>query len=166
MLILENQVLLIKHHRLQRWLCPGGHIEINELPHVTAEREFEEETGVEVKAFDINGLIDLKESEYLPCPIISNLHWMYKINYEARIKHQPKVMGRLGCEQHLGFAYLMAPVAKVTRVQDLVLNPKLDEIDDIGWFSFDQVKKLQHVHDDLIQELKIGFGLIEQKKVD
>ncbi|MFH1967377.1 MAG: hypothetical protein ABIJ03_02605 [Patescibacteria group bacterium] len=83
-------------------------------------------------------------------------------NYEARMKHQPKVMGRLGCEQHLGLAYLMKPVAKVSQINHLVLSPSLEEVDDIGWFSLDQVKKLQDVHSDLIQELTVGFGLINQ----
>ncbi len=44
----NNQVLLHRHHRLNRWLPPGGHIEAGELPDDAAVREVWEETGVRV----------------------------------------------------------------------------------------------------------------------
>lgn len=48
-LIESGKVLLIKHKKLNVWVYPGGHMEPGEIPPETAEREFEEETGIRVK---------------------------------------------------------------------------------------------------------------------
>jgi 8-oxo-dGTP pyrophosphatase MutT (NUDIX family) len=45
----SGRVLLHFHHKLGRWLPPGGHIEANELPDVAALREVLEETGVKAE---------------------------------------------------------------------------------------------------------------------
>ena len=45
----RDQVLLLLHPKLKRWLPPGGHVEPNELPDEAAVREVREETGVEVR---------------------------------------------------------------------------------------------------------------------
>ena len=43
----EQSVLLIRHKRLDRWLLPGGHVEMEDrTPDATAMREAVEETGV------------------------------------------------------------------------------------------------------------------------
>ena len=43
----EKSVLLIRHKRLDRWLLPGGHVELEDkTPDATALREAVEETGV------------------------------------------------------------------------------------------------------------------------
>lgn len=42
----DDTVLLHFHEKLNRWLPPGGHIELNELPDNAAVREVLEETGV------------------------------------------------------------------------------------------------------------------------
>jgi hypothetical protein len=47
---LEN-VLLIFHPIHNKWLQPGGHIDINETPIETAIREAEEEIGVKISLF-------------------------------------------------------------------------------------------------------------------
>ncbi len=39
----ENKILLIDHIRAQRWIPTGGHVEINEHPKTTVEREIIEE---------------------------------------------------------------------------------------------------------------------------
>ena len=44
--MVEEKVLLVRHHKLGIWLSPGGHVEQDELPHQAAKREFGEETGV------------------------------------------------------------------------------------------------------------------------
>lgn len=49
----RDQVLLIHHRVLNRWLQPGGHYEGSTPLHVSAAREVEEETGV-VVAFPQN----------------------------------------------------------------------------------------------------------------
>lgn len=42
----NKRTLLHWHKKLQTWLPPGGHIEINETPLDAAEREIEEEYGL------------------------------------------------------------------------------------------------------------------------
>jgi 8-oxo-dGTP pyrophosphatase MutT (NUDIX family) len=44
----DRRVLLHRHPKQGLWLPPGGHIERDELPHVAAVREVEEETGLRV----------------------------------------------------------------------------------------------------------------------
>ncbi|MEA2056232.1 MAG: NUDIX domain-containing protein [Patescibacteria group bacterium] len=86
MLIENEKILLIKHRKLKMWLCPGGHLEEEELPHQAAEREFFEETGVKVKAIDYLFQVETDRTQYLPNPIETNLHWVSQANYEKRLQ--------------------------------------------------------------------------------
>lgn len=45
----ENKVLLHLHKKLNKWLPPGGHIELDEDPIEAALREVKEETGLDVE---------------------------------------------------------------------------------------------------------------------
>jgi len=45
----QGKVLLVKHRKFGKWLPPGGHIEINEIPTEAAKREVLEETGYEIE---------------------------------------------------------------------------------------------------------------------
>src|SRR5476649_415055 len=108
-LVHDGKVLLIKHKKLGLWLCPGGHMEANELPHQAAEREFWEETGIKVRAKDYNKLPNEESTQYLPCPFASNLHWVSQEMYEHRLNGTPlseatkKKWAARGCEQHVSF---------------------------------------------------------------
>ncbi|MCA9372860.1 NUDIX domain-containing protein, partial [Candidatus Woesebacteria bacterium] len=42
----DGKLLLVKHRKLGFWLAPGGHLDPEELPHLGAEREVFEETGI------------------------------------------------------------------------------------------------------------------------
>jgi 8-oxo-dGTP diphosphatase len=46
----SSRQLLLVHHRVQGWSCPGGHVEAGEDPFVAAVRELSEETGVDAAA--------------------------------------------------------------------------------------------------------------------
>lgn len=45
----NNQLLLIHHKKLDKWLPVGGHIEENETPDDALRREIREEVGMEVE---------------------------------------------------------------------------------------------------------------------
>lgn len=170
-LIHENKILFIKHKKLGIWFAPGGHIDENELPHRAAEREFLEETGIKVEAYSPKQVSQVsqdlslqeqpfqsKHSEYLPSPIETNLHWVSKENYQDRVKSSnpdkryPSELWPRGCEQHLGFVYLVRPVGSL----DYKINKR--EIDDIGWFSLKELDEIE-TNDDIRYEAKRAFSL-------
>lgn len=158
MLIHEDKVLLVKHKKLGFWLNPGGHIEEDEIPHVAAEREFWEETGIKVKAVDIRGIMQSSTSEYVPSPIITSLHWVNKESYSKRVASSDQV-SRVktekwpqGCEQHLNYMYLVEPVAEVEFKQNI------EESDGIAWFGLGDLSNLETI-DDIKNEIKFGFNL-------
>ena len=48
-IVFENKLLLHKHKKLNIWLPPGGHIELDEDPNEAALREAKEESGLDVE---------------------------------------------------------------------------------------------------------------------
>ena len=163
LLIHEDRVLLVKHKKLGIWLPPGGHIEADELPHRTVEREFWEETGVKVQAYSINKSVGYVESEALVLPFTMNLHWISRENYQARkASNTPKnrVSTKnwpLGCEQHLVMAYLVKPVKGV------VYRQNVEETDGIAWFEAEELDDLETT-EDIKSEIKLAFKLAGESK--
>jgi 8-oxo-dGTP pyrophosphatase MutT (NUDIX family) len=47
-IVYDQAVLFVKHPRYDKWLAPGGHIELDENPEQALFREISEETGLEV----------------------------------------------------------------------------------------------------------------------
>jgi len=163
-LVHNHKTLLIKHKKLGFWLAPGGHIDTNELPHQTAEREFWEETGIKVKVIDpYIKPFSSSSSEYFPSPFATNLHWVCRENYQQRLKSsQPnkRFAGKVwkkGCEQHLGFVYLVEPVAGVEFKQNV------EETDGIGWFSLEEIESLKTI-EDIRLEANLAFELTARSK--
>lgn len=150
LLINKSKVLLIKHKKLKVWLSPGGHIEPGELPHQAAEREFWEETGIKVRAYSglPHSIENTDITEYLPVPIYTNVHWISKDNYQRRLAQLP-VKGK-GCEQHIGFFYLVKAVGSLKYKQNI------EETDGIGWFSLPEVAQLE-TYPEVRQELQLAF---------
>lgn len=163
MLIYQKKVLLIKHRKLGIWFCPGGHVDANELPHQAAEREFVEETGVMTLAFDPFYQHQGTESEYLPSPVESNLHWVCEENYQLRINSpedfKPVAQWSRGCEQHLALVYMM----KLADENNLNLSVNKRESTDIGWFSLEEVANLKSP-DDIKEQIRHGFEIMENWK--
>lgn len=155
-LIHDGKVLLVKHKKLQKWLNPGGHTDPNELPHETAEREFWEETGVKVKAYDLGSCPMAEDPKYqkLPQPFNSNLHWMNENNYLERMK-KGKSLEAANCELHLHFGYLVKPVSGVE------FKKNVEETDGIAWFSEVEIDSID-TWENLKNELRYAFSLIKQ----
>lgn len=57
----ENKILLIDHIKAQLWLPAGGHVESNEHPKVTVEREIVEELNIEA-VFLYDGIFFLTQA--------------------------------------------------------------------------------------------------------
>jgi ADP-ribose pyrophosphatase YjhB (NUDIX family) len=155
-LIHQDKVLLVKHKKLGIWLNPGGHIEENELPHQTAEREFWEETGVKVEAFDLKPITSDDDSQYLPNPIASNLHWVSQKNFDQRQAGSDKKEGQWqrGCEQHIALIYLVRPVNGVEYHQNV------EETDGIAWFTQPEVAALDETVANVKTEIDLAFSLV------
>lgn len=161
-LLLNQQVLLLKHKKLKTWLTPGGHVEKGEFFHQAAEREFFEETGLRVKAishpnFQINYQETGANSAFHPLPISINLHWISHKNYQYRLADQ-KIREKnwlKGCEQHLDFQYLLASEV------DLSTLKKNNESEKISWFTCEQIKKMsnQEIFEQVRTELILAFKL-------
>lgn len=156
-LIHQKKVLLVKHKKVKTWLNPGGHIEPGEAPHQAAEREFWEETGVKVRAVDISGIRPVDESQYLPTPFTTNLHWVSQANYDARIQadsdsYTKQKEWQAGCEQHLNFLFLVEPIAGVE------FKENVEETDGIAWFTQEELADLD-LFPNVSQEISLAFEL-------
>jgi ADP-ribose pyrophosphatase YjhB (NUDIX family) len=160
-LVRRQQVLLVKHKKLGIWLAPGGHIEPNELPHVAAERECFEESGVRVKALSAYPTRQGTDSQYVPLPFAINLHWISRSNFTARLKspHPAKrthsAQWPKGCEQHLVFCYLVQPMGSIETKQNLA------ETEGVKWFSMPVVSHLRTTAD-IQAEIRLALKLSRQ----
>ena len=167
MLLRNEQVLLIRHKKLDCWLCPGGHIDSQELPHKAAEREFFEETGVLVKAADFLFQGNSDRTQFFPSPIETNLHWVSRSNYQQRLASSnpdKRVKTKLwpkGCEQHLNLVYLVTLEQENQQLPEL--KPNQREVTNIGWFDQQQLEKIK-ASQDLKQQIDHGLKIMSQFK--
>lgn len=164
-LIHNGKVLLIKHKKLNMWLGPGGHIDENELPHLAAEREFFEETGLRVKVCSAYKKLSISSKDdrfFHPLPFAINEHWVCKENYDRRLlaeknkaEFAPETKWPKGCEKHLNFTYL----AKL--IGPLEINPAEGESQEIAWFSLEDLKgkDKKGLMEDIFKELLKAFEL-------
>lgn len=168
-LIHQGKVLLVKHRKLEMWLNPGGHLDPGEKPHQGAEREFFEETGVEVEAYGTNitapagRQLSGEKDLFLPNPIATNLHWISEDNYQARLESERNKgadyardpLWQKGCEQHLNFLYLM-------KLKNADAGTKIthDERESLAssWFGRQDLEKLK-IWPAIRSEIELAFDL-------
>lgn len=135
----KNQVLILKHKKVGTWAPPGGHVEENELIHQAAIRECQEETGIEFdfiydygkipQKFEQTKTVTLKV-EMVPPPILADYQY-------------------LGDHYHEHFIYLARAKS------DKIIN---NEGHEMGWFSFEDAKKL-----DCFDQIKYHLEYIKEK---
>ena len=126
----QNRVLLLWHHRLQRWMPPGGHVEDDETPEDAAKRECKEETNLDVEIIGDN-TSDLfeknpDEGRMLKKPIALLLE-----NIPAyEVRNEP-------AHEHMDFLYLARPIDETQLL-------KLDEEEgrEMRWFTKEEIGKL------------------------
>jgi len=64
----DGETALHEHEKLDMWLPPGGHIDRDELPHVAAKRETQEELGLDVDLLTPEEDITSSTVESIPQP--------------------------------------------------------------------------------------------------
>lgn len=115
----QDKVLLVKHKKYgQRWMCPGGHIELDEEPNQAAIREAKEETGLDI--------VLLGQAEETGCPNNKPLippKWMNIHSLPGLDKHL-----------HIGMHYI-ATMADASQQESLS-----DEHLAIRWFTWEELR--------------------------
>ena len=137
----EGATALHAHDKLGMWLPPGGHVELDELPHVTARREVREELGLDVELVAPEGDIQSPTVESIP----RTQHFLLEdINVcDGEVGHQ-----------HVDFIYY-------GRVESRDIAPSADEqpAEDWAWFT---PADLRERADDLESDVvEIGQRAIE-----
>lgn len=122
-----KKILLVKHKKNRRWTQPGGHMEENETPEETALREAYEETGLRVRLL---GERFPREEDFIrPLGIQCNRH-------------------STG-DTHIDIIYAAVPN------DDSKEQLNVEESDDIGWFSREELEDL-----DCFPDIKITMDYI------
>jgi 8-oxo-dGTP diphosphatase len=123
-LVQRDRVLLVSHRRLNSWVPPGGHVEVNETFAQAAEREFFEETGVPVKAVSATTKAYLGDSVSIPEPV------PFYIDTELEGFARRAMV-------HFYFVCL------VDELNEAHIRPAAREIEEVRWFDMNQVEELE-----------------------
>lgn len=112
----DGATALHEHEKLDMWLPPGGHIDRDELPHETAQREVREEIGLDVDLVAPRGDLDSRTARSIPRP----QHFLLEdINVcDGAVGHQ-----------HIDFVYY-------GRADSRDIDPGPDETDADAWEWF------------------------------
>src|SRR5438045_9242796 len=91
----NDQILLIHHRKLDKWLPIGGHIELDEDPEQAALREAREESGLEIELLGERpettggGTRALIAPRFLDIHSITDTHQHIGMIYWARLRGGP-----------------------------------------------------------------------------
>lgn len=113
----EPKILLHMHKKLNSWMQPGGHVELDEDPEQALWREMKEETGL--SRDDLTLLTDqpsagIRNLKVLPNPYLFNVH-----DYSSTHKH-------------IDLCYVL-------RASTDKIKPAEGESTETGWFSLDEI---------------------------
>lgn len=119
----NTQVLLIHHKKFDRWMIPGGHVEILENPNEAAIREVFEETGVTIKLVSfIHKEVLVTDGKWLLPP-----EYLYEQIIPASSKEQQHF--------HIDFTYI-----GIALKTELTLNTS--ETNGVRWVDISELKYL------------------------
>lgn len=126
----QNRTLLLWHKRLERWMPPGGHVDDNETPEETAQRECKEETNLDVEIVG-GAQEDLftgnpAEGRILKKPIMMLLENIPASEERGEPAHQ-----------HMDFLFLARPIDEA---QELVMQE--EEARELKWFTCAEIEAL------------------------
>ena len=134
-IIHKEKVLLHFHHKLQKWLPPGGHVESNETFPEAAKREVFEETGLEIEfIMQENILINEPNARSTVRPFLCLLEDVP--SYKDTPAHQ-----------HMDMIYLAEPI----------LNPSWTPLSDppTRWFGEQELAELKPHQEIYVETLHI-----------
>ena len=120
----QNQVLLVKHKKLGKWIYPGGHLEPNETPDECVIREIFEETKIKAEIMDTRNH-DLADE------VVSVLHNPHAVLLERIEKGEKEI------HFHIDLVY----ICKILGRNQFILNE--NEADDIGFFTLPEMENLE-----------------------
>jgi 8-oxo-dGTP pyrophosphatase MutT (NUDIX family) len=132
----ENKFVMLHHKKLGKWVPPGGKIEPEETPEEAVLRECFEETGLSIR------LIGSKS------PVDGGLHTPYGMQLNTIIPLE---------RDHVDLIYFGKPVEK----EDLHVAER--EASAIGWFSYEEVKKLD-TFPSVIQWCRFFHSLVRKQR--
>ena len=115
-----NEILLVKHKRFGVWLPPGGLIEEGEAPHEAAVREALEETGIKIEIIPMEQGISVPHCKELPRPFA-----VYAMDIAGEGN------------------YILHDTIYLCRAVGGKLSAQFEEVDDAGWFSYDEFKRME-----------------------
>lgn len=126
MIIHDNKVLLLFHHKLHLWLPPAGHVELHETPIEALYREVEEETGL------------TKEHLTLMLPYTDNLNLQrdpdQNLSLPVPFDIDVHAVGDTG-HRHIDFSYILVSDTDIIRKEE-------SGAEHLEWFTLDEVEKL------------------------
>ena len=122
----ENKVLLLLHHKLDLWLHPAGHIELDETPLQGLFREVEEETGL--KQEDLTLVLPFTDNLELPRDKSRNTTEPLPFDIDIH------PVGDSG-HKHIDFAYIL-----VSTKPNFIREK--DGATDMRWFSAEELSEL------------------------
>lgn len=108
-----EQVLLMHHRKLDRWLQPGGHADGDPDLRAVALREAGEETGLEGLQADTE-ILDL-DRHWIPARGQEPGHWHYDVRYRVFAPHGAVLRGN---EESLALRWFSA--------EAVAANPQMD----------------------------------------
>jgi 8-oxo-dGTP diphosphatase len=132
----KTKVLLVLHPRYKKWLCIGGHIELDESPDQALLREIEEECGLQVEVLSEKPDLKSESSEILWRPRFIDIH-------DANAPHK-----------HIGLTYFC-----LAKSADFRLS---DEHEEMRWFTGDELDALDgEVPDQVVYYCKTALNEVK-----
>jgi 8-oxo-dGTP pyrophosphatase MutT (NUDIX family) len=124
--VFDNKVLVVDHKKLNKWICPGGHIELDEDPEQALFRELKEETGLERTDVEILSSKPQTTSEHRKFLLTPNFVDIHKIDE---------------VHKHVAFVYFMK-----SKTSNVVLEESAHK--EIKWVGEDDINSSQYNFDD------------------
>jgi len=117
----DGKVLLMHHVKFNKWVPPGGHIEVDETPDQALKREWAEEVGLDIEVLPAYPSAFAGDANATPIPM------PFHIDLEREGFEVPHI-------GHFFYVRLIAPEQEI--------KLELEEVHNVGWFSKEELKDL------------------------